>query len=61
MPAGRGFVEPGRQILHCTFGSVVAHAQHGPALRDALRAHRADYDALLAYHFARHLELLTQT
>jgi hypothetical protein len=59
VPAGRGFVEPGRQILHCTFGSVVAHAQHGPALRDALQAHRPDYDALLAYHFARHLELLS--
>jgi hypothetical protein len=57
-PAGRGFVEPGRQILHCTFGSVVTHERLGAALRDALQAYRADYEEVLAFHFARHLELL---
>lgn len=58
VPAGRGFTEPGRQILHCTFGSVLTD----PALKrdvfDLLRANPKTYEGLLAEHFARHLEAL---
>lgn len=57
-PAGVGFTEPGRQILHCTFGSVLTD----PALKDevfgVLRAHPGTYEEVLAEHFARHLEAL---
>ncbi len=31
--AGRGFTSPGRQILHCTFGSVLTDPELGPAVR----------------------------
>ena len=53
--AGRGFTAPGRQILHCTFGSVLTDASLGPALRDCLTAHRNTYWDVLATHFERHL------
>ncbi len=43
-----------RQVLHVTFGSVLA--QYGEALHAMLRAHEERYDALLQKHFARHLE-----
>ena len=58
VPAGRGFTEPGRQILHCTFGSVLTHAEFGPALRTVLAAHPETYTEVLADHFSRHLEAL---
>ena len=58
VPVGKGFTAPGRQILHCTFGSVLTHDRLGPALRDVLVAHPATYEELLADHFARHLEAL---
>jgi len=53
--AGRGFTAPGRQILHCTFGSVLTDASLGPALRECLNAHRDTYTEVLAIHFERHL------
>ena len=31
---GKGFTAPGRQILHCTFGSVLTDSNFGPALRE---------------------------
>jgi hypothetical protein len=58
VPGGRGFVNPGRQILHCTFGSVLTDAELGPAVRQVLVAHPATYAEVLADHFARHLEAL---
>src|SRR5439155_20944308 len=58
VPPGRGFTAPGRQILHCTFGSVLGHPEYGPALRAVLEDHSATYDEVLADHFARHLEAL---
>ena len=58
VPAGRGFTTPGRQILHCTFGSVLTHPEFGPAVRRALEAHPETYTEVLADHFARHLEAL---
>jgi len=60
VPEGRGFTQPGRQILHCTFGSVLLHEELGPALRNMLTEHQQDYDEILAEHFERHLAALRQ-
>jgi hypothetical protein len=58
VPPGQGFTTPGRQILHCTFGSVLTHPEFGPALRAVLEAHPDSYEEILAEHFARHLQAL---
>ncbi len=58
VPEGRGFTAPGRQILHCTFGSVLTHPEHGPALRQCLESHADTYKEVLAVHFGRHLDAL---
>jgi hypothetical protein len=58
VPQGLGFTAPGRQILHCTFGSVLTDAELGPAVRSVLESHLDTYDEVLADHFARHLEAL---
>jgi hypothetical protein len=57
---GRGFTEPGRQILHVTFGSVVTHEKLGPALREVLSKNLSMYDELLEEHFSRHLDALKE-
>jgi tagaturonate epimerase len=54
----RGFTQPGRQILHCTFGSVLTDPEYGPAIRNLLRDHLDTYTEVLAEHFGRHLEAL---
>lgn len=59
VPEGVGFTKPGRQVLHCTFGSVVTHPVFGQRLRDLLDAHADAYKEVLREHFVRHLELLT--
>jgi hypothetical protein len=58
VPDGRGFTAPGRQILHCTFGSVLTHPDFGPAVWRVLEAHPETYAEVLADHFARHLDAL---
>jgi len=58
VPAGAGFTHAGRQILHCTFGSVLTDATLGPAVRSVLESHQDTYTEVLADHFARHLEAL---
>ena len=58
VPRGRGFTAPGRQILHCTYGSVLTDPELGPALRGVLEAHLGTYEEVLAEHFDRHLEAL---
>jgi hypothetical protein len=58
VPAGRGFTAPGRQILHCTFGSTLLHPEFGPAVRQVLERHPETYREVLADHFARHLQAL---
>ena len=58
VPAGKGFTEPGRQILHCTFGSTLTHPEFGPAVRSVLESHPDTYTEVLADHFSRHLEAL---
>jgi hypothetical protein len=60
VPAGKGFTEPGRQILHCTFGSTLNHAEFGPAIRALLEAHQESYAEILADHFSRHLRSLAE-
>ena len=55
---GKGFTAPGRQILHCTFGSVLTHPELGKSLRDLLSAHTDTYIEILAEHFERHLQAL---
>jgi hypothetical protein len=59
VPAGRGFTAPGRQILHCAFGSVLTDPELGPALKGCLVAHPDTYAEVLAVHFARHLDALS--
>jgi hypothetical protein len=58
VPEGRGFTMPGRQILHCTFGSVLTDARLGGELRGCLEMHRETYREVLAEHFGRHLRAL---
>ena len=58
VPQGIGFTEPGRQILHCTFGSTLTDPELGPAVRSVLEAHPDTYTEVLADHFSRHLEAL---
>jgi hypothetical protein len=55
---GRGFTQPGRQILHCTFGSTLTNPQWAQAIRGVLEAHPATYTEILTEHFAKHLEAL---
>jgi hypothetical protein len=58
VPAGKGFTKPGRQILHCTFGSVLCDPELGPAVRQVLEQHPGTYREVLADHFSRHLDAL---
>lgn len=57
-PDGVGFTAPGRQVLHCTFGSVVTDPELGPALKSCLADNQSTYDELLYDHFVRHLRPL---
>ena len=58
VPQGVGFTEPGRQILHCTFGSTLTHPEYGPAVRNVLVSHPDTYSEVLKDHFCRHLDAL---
>lgn len=58
VPAGRGFTKPGRQILHCTFGSTLTDPELGPAIRAVLDEYPATWTEVLAEHFGRHLQAL---
>jgi tagaturonate epimerase len=58
VPEGKGFTNPGRQILHCCFGSVLTDATLGKAVHDLLAAHPDTYTQVLAEHFSRHLAAL---
>ena len=58
VPQGDGFTEPGRQILHCTFGSTLTDADLGPAVRSCLESHPDTYRDVLDDHFGRHLDAL---
>jgi hypothetical protein len=58
VPAGKGFTEPGRQVLHCTFGTILMDPELSPLIRSLLQAHNDTYTEVLADHFARHLRAL---
>ena len=58
VPPGKGFTKPGRQVLHCTFGSVLTDPELGPLVRSVLESHPDTYSQVLADHFSRHLEAL---
>jgi len=55
---GKGFTQPGRQILHCTFGSTLTHEEFGPAILDCVKDHLDNSTEFLASHFTRHLDAL---
>lgn len=59
VPYGKGFTKPGRQVLHCTFGSVLTDGELGPLVRSVLESHPDTYTEVLADHFSRHLEALS--
>lgn len=56
--AGKGFTNPGRQILHCTFGSVLTDEKLGGELKALLKEHPETYTEVLRVHFVKHLEAL---
>lgn len=58
VPVGKGFSKPGRQILHCTFGSVLTDPDLGARLKECLTTHSGTYTDVLEDHFSRHLEAL---
>lgn len=58
VPEGRGFTKPGRQILHCTFGSTLTDPELGPAVKSLLAANVNTYTEILREHFVRHLRAL---
>ncbi len=55
---GKGFTKLGRQILHCTFGSVLCDPELGSIVRSALEKHPETYKEILEEHFIKHLEAL---
>lgn len=55
---GAGFTEPARQILHCTFGSVLTDPSLKQQVMQILKEHRSTYDEILAEHFGKHLMAL---
>jgi hypothetical protein len=57
-PFGKGFTHPGRQILHCTFGSVLTTSKYSLALRAVLGAYPDTHRQVLTDHFGRHLKAL---
>ncbi len=58
VPEGKGFTAPGRQILHCTFGSVLTHKVFGSAVQEIVNTNSESYREILAVHFERHLNAL---
>jgi hypothetical protein len=52
---GKGFTEPGRQILHCTFGSVLTDPTLGAEFNQVLAENPDTYTQMLADHFEKHL------
>jgi hypothetical protein len=56
--SGKGFTKPGRQVLHCTFGTILMDPELGKLIRDLLEAHVDTYTEVLADHFDRHLRAL---
>lgn len=60
VPAGRGFAKPGRQILHCTFGSILTDPMMSVMLKHELKRNAELYREVLAEHFVKHLTPLQE-
>ncbi len=58
VPEGRGFTSLGRQILHCTFGSILTDEKFGALVRQVVRENLTLYRQVLHEHFTRHLQAL---
>ncbi len=58
VPPGKGLSDPGRQILHTTFGSVLTDRVLKPALMQILTEHPDTCRKVLQDHFSRHLTAL---
>lgn len=58
VPQGKGFTKPGRQILHCTFGSVLTDRHWGRIVLECLKDNPDTYCQVLDDHFGRHLDAL---
>ena len=58
VPAGKGFTGLARQILHCTFGSVLTDPQLKGEIHQLLSENQKLYDEVLADHFEKHLVAL---
>jgi hypothetical protein len=58
VPKGKGFSGQGRQIVHCTFGSVLCDPQLGPRVKECVRKNQALYTQILDEHFGKHLDAL---
>jgi hypothetical protein len=52
--------DPGRQILHVTFGSVLTDPDFGPDIRALLEAEPDTHQQVVADHFRRHLAALRE-
>ncbi len=58
VPKGKGLSDPGRQIVHCTFGSVLCDAKLGPQVKQLVAENQKLYTQILDEHFGKHLEAL---
>jgi hypothetical protein len=58
VPKGKGLSDPGRQIVHCTFGSVLCDPKLGPQVKQLVAENQALYTQILDEHFGKHLEAL---
>ncbi|WP_432798679.1 tagaturonate epimerase family protein [Poriferisphaera sp. WC338] len=61
VPDLKGFTKPGRQILHCTFGSILTDPDLGRVVKQILDEHQDTYCEVLREHFVRHLEALNKS
>jgi tagaturonate epimerase len=57
-PAGTGLSDPGRQIVHTTFGSVLCDPTLGPLVKQVVLENQPLYTQILDEHFGVHLEAL---
>jgi hypothetical protein len=57
-PKGKGLSDPGRQIVHCTFGSVLCDPKLGPQVKQLVAENQKLYTQILDEHFGKHLDAL---
>lgn len=60
VPSGKGFTKAGRQILHCTFGSILTDPLMSVMLKHELKRNTELYREILAEHFVKHLQALQE-